>query len=276
MAGVGFIGLGNMGLPMARNLLRAGRRLVVHDLNPAPVSALAAAGATAARSPAELAEAVGAGGTILTMLRSGDEVRSVLASGVLEACSARHAAGGGRTMLIDCSTISPDDARALARSAHAAGCDYLDAPVSGGAIGAEAASLTFMVGSADEAIFSRAVPLLALMGKASVRCGGVGAGLAAKLANNLALSLQMLGVAEAMQLGVAQGVDPKVSSPIQYIHRVNPHIGRLAHNPTLSTISTSTNTYSYTTGTSPPPPTAHCCCCPPPPTAHCCCCCCCC
>jgi 3-hydroxyisobutyrate dehydrogenase len=212
---VGFIGLGNMGLPMARNLLKAGRRLIVHDINPAAMSVLADKGATAASSPAELAQAVGEHGTVLTMLRSGAEVRSVLAgdSGVLRACAARHASSGGRTLLIDCSTVGPDDARALAAEATAAGCDYLDAPVSGGSIGAEAGTLTFMVGSKDEASFNRARPLLALMGRSSVRCGGVGAGLAAKLANNLALSLQMLGVAEAMQLGIAQGVDPTVRGP---------------------------------------------------------------
>jgi 3-hydroxyisobutyrate dehydrogenase len=196
-----------MGLPMARNLLKAGRRLVVHDIHPAPMSALVDKGATAANSPAELAEAVGKDGAVLTMLRSGAEVRDVLAGdrGVLRACAAR-------TLLIDCSTIGPDDARALAAEANSARCDYLDAPVSGGAIGAEAGTLTFMVGSKDETVFARAQPLLAQMGRSSVRCGGVGAGLAAKLANNLALSLQMLGVAEAMQLGIAQGVDPKVGT----------------------------------------------------------------
>ena len=218
MGPVGFIGLGNMGLPMAKNLLRAGRQLVVHDLNPSAIQALTEHGARGANSPRDLATSLGNGGALITMLRSGEEVRKVLAGedGVLRVCDERHRRDGTRTLLIDCSTIAPDDARAFAAAADMAGCDFLDAPVSGGAIGAEAATLTFMVGSETEEVFRQAEPLLAHMGKSSVRCGGVGAGLAAKLANNLALSLQMLGVAEAMQLGIAQGVDPKVSaSPSQ-------------------------------------------------------------
>ena len=206
LPGVGFIGLGNMGLPMARNLLKAGRRLVVHDLNPAVAAPLTAAGATFASSPAEVASAVtGEGGAVFTMLHSGAAVREVYtgADGLLSACKPQ-------TLLVDCSTVEPATAREMSSAAAAHGCDFLDAPVSGGAPGAASASLTFMVGSDSDAAFAAATPFFTQMGKPPVRCGSVGAGLAVKLANNLALSLQMLATAEAFSLGKAQGVDPHV------------------------------------------------------------------
>lgn len=213
LPGVGFIGLGNMGLPMARNLLKAGRRLVVHDLNPAVAAPLTAAGATFASSPAEVASAVtGEGGAVFTMLHSGAAVREVYtgADGLLSACKPQ-------TLLVDCSTVEPATAREMSSAAAAHGCDFLDAPVSGGAPGAASASLTFMVGSDSDAAFAAATPFFTQMGKPPVRCGSVGAGLAVKLANNLALSLQMLATAEAFSLGKAQGVDPHVLAQVMNV-----------------------------------------------------------
>mmetsp|Transcript_1892 Transcript_1892/g.5596 ORF Transcript_1892/g.5596 Transcript_1892/m.5596 type:complete len:302 (-) Transcript_1892:156-1061(-) len=195
-ARVGFVGLGNMGLPMARNLVKAGASVVAHDLDLSRVPE----GAAAAASPAALAQQC-EGGTIFTMLQNGDQVKAVV-DAALPLC-------GPDTLIVDCSTIDPPTARALAANAEAGGCAYVDAPVSGGAVGAEAATLAFMVGATDDA-FARAAPLLKHMGKTPIHCGPVGAGLAVKLANNLSLALQMLGTAEAFALGVSQGVDPKV------------------------------------------------------------------
>lgn len=198
---VAFIGLGNMGGPMARNLIKAGHSLVVFDVVQHNVDALTAAGATAAKS-AKLAAATGE--VVITMLPSSPHVKSVYLGedGVL----AGVAAG---IPLIDSSTIDPHSAREVAAAAQKHGNPMADAPVSGGTRGAEAGTLTFMVG-AEPALFERIRPLLANMGKNIVHCGAAGTGQVAKICNNMLLGISMIGLAEAMNLGVALGIDPKV------------------------------------------------------------------
>jgi 3-hydroxyisobutyrate dehydrogenase len=199
---IGFIGLGNMGGPMALNLLKAGHALTVFDLVPASVHSLTAAGATAVASPAELARSEVQ--VIITMLPAARHVKAVYLSedGLLA-----HIAKGVR--LIDSSTIDPMTAREVAAAAVQQGNPMLDAPVSGGTGGAAAGTLTFMVGG-NVADFEHAQPLLAAMGKNIVHCGAAGNGQVAKVANNMLLGISMIGVAEAMNLGVALGMDAKV------------------------------------------------------------------
>jgi 3-hydroxyisobutyrate dehydrogenase len=202
---IAFIGLGNMGGPMARNLLKGGHELSVFDVVRPNVDALTAAGASAAPS----AKAVVAGADlVLTMLPSSPHVKSVYlgADGVL----AGVAAG---VPLIDSSTIDPATAREVASAAAQHGNPMADAPVSGGTGGAAAGTLTFMVG-AEPALFETIRPILALMGKNIVQCGGSGTGQVAKICNNMLLGISMIGVAEAMNLGAALGIDPKVLAGI--------------------------------------------------------------
>ncbi|CEG52055.1 MAG: 3-hydroxyisobutyrate dehydrogenase [Pseudomonas sp. BICA1-14] len=198
---IGFIGLGNMGAPMAHNLLKAGHQLSVFDLNAAAVENLVGAGALPVDSPTAIAQ--GNAELIITMLPAAAHVKSVYlgANGLI----ARSRAG---VMLIDCSTIDPHSAREVAKAAAEHGNPMLDAPVSGGTGGAAAGTLTFMVGGSD-ADFDRAQPILAAMGKNIVHCGAAGNGQVAKVANNMLLGISMIGVAEAMALGVALGMDAK-------------------------------------------------------------------
>ncbi|SFB57570.1 3-hydroxyisobutyrate dehydrogenase [Azotobacter beijerinckii] len=203
---IGFLGLGNMGAPMARNLLRAGHQLTVFDLSEAAVAGLVEAGATAAASPAALARTDVE--LIVSMLPAAAHVKSVYlgADGLLA-----HVRPG--VLLIDSSTIDPLTAREVAAAARAHDNPMLDAPVSGGTGGAAAGTLTFMVGGSAED-FERGRPVLAAMGRNIVHCGGAGNGQVAKVANNLLLGISMLGVAEAMSLGVALGMDPTVLAGI--------------------------------------------------------------
>lgn len=203
---IGFLGLGNMGAPMALNLLKAGHQLTVFDLVPAAVERLVDAGARAAASPAELA--AGEVELIITMLPAAPHVKQVYLGkeGLLA-----HVRPG--VLLVDSSTIDPISAREVAAKAEAQGNPMLDAPVSGGTGGAAAGTLTFMVGGSATA-FERARPILAAMGRNIVHCGATGTGQAAKVANNLLLGISMIGTAEAMSLGVALGVDPKVLAGI--------------------------------------------------------------
>ena len=203
---IGFLGLGNMGGPMALNLLKAGHRLHVYDLSAASVAHLVEAGATAAASPAALAQSDVE--VIVTMLPAAAHVKAVYLGddGLL-------ANVHPSVLLIDSSTIDPQSAREVASAARQHGNPMLDAPVSGGTGGAAAGTLTFMVGG-EAADFDRAQPILAAMGKNIVHCGGSGNGQAAKVANNMLLGISMIGVAEAMSLGVALGVDPKVLAGI--------------------------------------------------------------
>ncbi|TBW11253.1 3-hydroxyisobutyrate dehydrogenase [Azotobacter chroococcum] len=203
---IGFLGLGNMGAPMARNLLKAGHRLSVFDLSEAAMAALVEAGATAAASPAALARTDVE--LIVSMLPAAAQVKGVYlgADGLI----AQVRPG---VLLIDSSTIDPLSAREVAAAARAHDNPMLDAPVSGGTGGAAAGTLTFMVGGAAED-FERARPVLAAMGRNIVHCGPAGNGQVAKVANNLLLGISMIGVAEAMSLGVALGMDPQVLAGI--------------------------------------------------------------
>ena len=198
MARIGFIGLGNMGGPMARNLLKAGHHVKAFDLQPGLTAKAVEAGAAAASSPAEAASEVEA---VVTMLPAGQHVRTVyLGEGrVLES-----AAPG--TLLIDSSTIDVETARAVGAAAAAAGRPMVDAPVSGGTAGAEAATLTFMVGG-PEVAFASARPILEAMGKTIVHAGGSGNGQAAKICNNMILGISMIAVGEAFILAEKLGLD---------------------------------------------------------------------
>lgn len=199
---IGFLGLGNMGGPMARNLLKAGHRLSVYDLSATAVAGLAEAGAQPADSPAAVARA--GVEAIITMLPAAAQVRQVYLGddGLLA-----HVPAG--VLLIDSSTIDPMSAREVAAAAARNGNPMVDAPVSGGTVGAAAATLTFMVGG-SEAQFQQAQPILSAMGRNIVHCGASGNGQVAKVANNMLLGISMIGVAEAMSLGVALGMDAKV------------------------------------------------------------------
>ncbi|TDR73281.1 3-hydroxyisobutyrate dehydrogenase [Paludibacterium purpuratum] len=202
---IAFIGLGNMGGPMAHNLLKAGHALRVFDLNPGAMQALAAAGAQAVVSPRAAVEGAEC---VFTMLPAAAHVRSVLTSeeGVL-------AGIGPDVPLVDCSTVDPASALACAELAGRQGNPFADAPVSGGTGGAAAGSLTFMVG-ATPALFERIGPLLTCMGKNIVHCGDVGMGQVAKICNNLVLGVSMAAVAEAMSLGTALGIDATILAGI--------------------------------------------------------------
>lgn len=200
MAKIGFIGLGNMGGPMAKNLLAKGHQVKGFDLLAANVDALVAAGGQAAGSIADAAKGVDA---VITMLPAGKHVREVYtaAGGVIE-----NAAQG--TLFIDSSTIDVDSARAVIAAAAAKGFEMVDAPVSGGVGGAQAATLTFMVGG-TAAAFERAKPILEAMGKTIVHAGGAGNGQAAKICNNMILGITMIATCEAFALGEKLGLDPQ-------------------------------------------------------------------
>jgi 3-hydroxyisobutyrate dehydrogenase len=202
---IAFIGLGHMGGPMARNLVKAGQSLVVYDVVQAHSAALAAHGAEAA---AGIRDACATAELVITMLPSSPQVRSVYlgADGVLAAVPTG-------VPLVDCSTIDPHTAREVAAAAAAQGNPMADAPVSGGTGGAEAGTLTFMVGAAA-GLFERIGPVLSAMGKNIVHCGESGNGQVAKICNNLLLGISMIGVAEAMNLGVALGIDATVLAGI--------------------------------------------------------------
>jgi 3-hydroxyisobutyrate dehydrogenase len=199
MAKIAFVGVGNMGGPMARNLLKAQEQVNVFDLNAGAVKPVVEAGARAAGS---IREAVAGADVVLTMLPAGQHVRTVyLGDGVLRAAEKG-------TLLIDCSTIDIESARAVHGAAAEAGFDFLDAPVSGGVGGAEAATLAFMCGGSEKA-FARAKPVLEKMGKRIVHAGGAGAGQAAKICNNMLLAVSMIGTCEAFVLGEKLGLDPQ-------------------------------------------------------------------
>ena len=197
MAAIGFIGLGNMGAPMAANLVKAGHQVIGFDIVPRAVEALSAKGGRAAASAAEAASA---GELVITMLPAGAQVRSVYLGEAGVLANARKG-----TLLIDCSTIDVETARAVAAAAAEAGFDMLDAPVSGGVAGAEAATLTFMVGG-EAAVFARAEPVLAAMGRTIVHAGPAGNGQAAKICNNMILGVSMIAVCEAFSLAERLGL----------------------------------------------------------------------
>ncbi len=198
---IGFIGLGVMGRPMARNLLKRGFRLVVHSRSQGPVDELVAAGASAAGSPADVARQAAC---IVTMLPDGPDVESVLTSpnGLLSSLQSD-------TVIVDMSTIAPDTARRLATAARTFGASMLDAPVSGGEIGAIDGSLSIMVGGDGRAL-ERVRPVLEAMGHPEriVHIGDSGAGQICKACNQLVIGGTLAAVGEAFALAQKSGVDP--------------------------------------------------------------------
>jgi len=235
---IAFIGLGNMGAPMAMNLLKAGHALKVFDLNPAAMQALAEAGAQAALSPRAACDGAEC---VLTMLPAAAHVHSVLTAdeGVLAGIAPD-------VPLIDSSTIDPASAQRFAELAARQGTPFADAPVSGGTGGAAAGTLTFMVG-ASPALFERIQPVLTAMGKHIVHCGGVGMGQTAKICNNLVLGVSMAAVAEAMSLGAALGIDTKILADI-----INTSSGRCwssdTYNPYPGIVETAPASRGYSGG----------------------------
>ncbi|ROV60345.1 3-hydroxyisobutyrate dehydrogenase [Vibrio ponticus] len=205
MSKITFIGLGNMGAPMAKNLLSAGLNVEVFDLNPNAVAELTALGATSADS---LTQAVSGASVVVTMLPAGAHVQSVYLAedGVLNSVNPG-------TLLIDSSTIDPGTARQVAAQASAKGLSFVDAPVSGGVAGAAAGTLTFIVGGSEES-FAEAKNILQHMGKNIFHAGEAGAGQVAKICNNMMLGILMSGTCEALNLGIDNGLDPKVLSDI--------------------------------------------------------------
>jgi 3-hydroxyisobutyrate dehydrogenase len=199
MAKIGFIGLGNMGAPMAANLVKAGHVVIGYDLSPAALEALTKAGGQVAGSTRE---AVAGASVIITMLPAGEHVREVYLhqGGIIEVVK------DAKPLLIDCSTIDVDSARTVAAEAEKAGLTMLDAPVSGGTLGAQNATLTFMVGGSDAA-FAAGKPILEGMGKNIFHAGGPGAGQAVKICNNMMLAINMVGVSEGFILAQKLGLD---------------------------------------------------------------------
>jgi 3-hydroxyisobutyrate dehydrogenase len=194
---IGFIGLGNMGGPMAANLVKAGHSVAAFDLSAERVAAAVSAGAEAAP---DARAALSGSEIVITMLPSGREAEAVY----LGPAGLVAQAGAG-TLLVDCSTIDVATARRLNGEAAGRGLVLLDAPVSGGVAGAAAASLTFMVGGPAEG-FARAEPILKAMGKAVIHAGDAGAGQAAKICNNMILGVSMIAVCEAFVLAERLGL----------------------------------------------------------------------
>lgn len=200
MTVVAFIGLGNMGGPMARNLLKAQHAVRAFDLSAAALSSVVESGAQKAASAKEAADTAD---VVITMLPAGQHVRSVYLDGDGLLATAKKGA-----LLIDCSTIDIDSARAVHAASERVGFDFLDAPVSGGVSGADAGTLAFMCGGSARA-FERAQPILEKMGKRIVHAGGAGAGQAAKICNNMLLAISMIGTCEAFVLGEKLGLEPQ-------------------------------------------------------------------
>jgi 3-hydroxyisobutyrate dehydrogenase len=198
MTHIAFIGVGNMGAGMAANLVKSGRKVVVHDVSAAALTRAAAAGCVAAASAAE---AVKGAAVVITMLPAGGDVRRVYAEAVLPAATEG-------ALVVDCSTIDVETARALAAQALEAGLRSADAPVSGGIMAADAGTLAFMVGCED-GVFETVRELLSPMARAIVHAGGAGAGQAAKICNNMLLGVSMLGVCEAFALAEKLGLAPE-------------------------------------------------------------------
>jgi 3-hydroxyisobutyrate dehydrogenase len=198
MATIAFIGLGNMGLPMLRNLLKAGHAVHAFDLDAKAMAAAKEAGAVAAHGPAEAVQGATA---VVTALPAARHVKAVYCgpAGIL-------AAAHRGTLFIDCSTIDVNAARYVAQEAEEHGQSFVDSPMSGGVGGATAGTLTFMVGGKDAA-FAAARPILAAMGKNIFHAGGPGAGAAAKICNNMMLAIQMIAVCEGFNLAEKLGLE---------------------------------------------------------------------
>ncbi|MCR4449890.1 3-hydroxyisobutyrate dehydrogenase [Aeromonas veronii] len=206
MTRIGFIGLGNMGGPMAANLARAGHTVQVFDLVAQNIERAIAAGCIAA---GDAREAVTGCEVVISMLPAGEHVRDLWLSEGQDLLAALPVGA----LVIDCSTIDVDSARQVGEAARARGLRFIDAPVSGGVAGAAAGTLTFIVGG-NAADFEAAKPLLACMGQNLFHAGALGAGQIAKMCNNMLLAIHMAGTAEALALGVKEGLDPAVLSTI--------------------------------------------------------------
>lgn len=237
---IGFIGLGNMGAPMAANLIKAGHELTVFDVSANALAQVKGLGATVVNSVSQLAQTSNLE-VIITMLPAAQHVRSVYLGpdGILANVSKG-------VVLIDSSTIDPQTSRDVASLAMQQGNPMLDAPVSGGTGGAQAGTLTFMVGG-EVIDFEKVRPILADMGKNIVHCGGSGNGQVAKVANNMLLGISMIATAEAMSLGVSLGMDPKVLASI-----INTSSGRCwsseVYNPYPGVVDTAPASRGYTGG----------------------------
>ena len=205
MSTVGFIGLGNMGAPMARNLVKAGKQVIVYDVSESSVSSLQAAGAGVGSSPGDVAAV---SDVIVTMVPSSPHVQEVFtgAQGILSALKPG-------TICIDSSTIDPAVSKEINSAVQNAGAHFYDAPVSGGVPAAENGALTFMVGG-DEGKFAEVKSYLDHMGTNVIHCGGNGNGLVVKLCNNMMLGISMIGAAETLNMGVHMGMDKKLLSQI--------------------------------------------------------------
>lgn len=205
MATVGFIGLGNMGGPMASNLAKAGHKVKAFDLSEEALKAIVADGAQAAKTAAEAIDGVE---FVVSMLPADRHVKGVYLGddGLINKLNKDQ-------LVIDCSTISSETAMYVGEQLEKAGIAFIDAPVSGGVGGAKAGTLTFICGGTETNV-DRARSVLNDMGKNVFRAGDVGAGQIAKICNNMLLSVLMVGTSEALQLGKANGLDPKVLSEI--------------------------------------------------------------
>lgn len=199
-AKIGFLGLGNMGAPMAEQLVKAGHEVQVFDVVATSVEKAVAFGASAAASLAEVAEGAS---TIITMLPAGAHVRSVYldAGGLIEV-----AAPG--SLLIDCSTIDVETSRAVGAAATAAGHEMIDAPVTGGVMAARVGKLNFLVGG-EESSVERARPLLDIMGQHVLYAGDQGSGIGVKICNNMSLGISMIAAAETLMMAKRLGLDLK-------------------------------------------------------------------
>lgn len=235
---IAFIGLGNMGAPMARNLIKAGHHLQVFDLNKDVLSEFAGLGAKVSDSPRQAAEG---SELVITMLPAAAHVRSVYLNddGVLKGIAPGVPA-------VDCSTIDPQTIRDIVAIAAQQGVVLGDAPVSGGTGGAHAGTLTFMVGGSAQH-FAVLKPVLEIMGRNIVHCGEVGTGQIAKICNNMLLAISMIGVSESMALGNALGIDTEVLASI-----INTSTGRCwsseVYNPWPGIVETAPASRGYSGG----------------------------
>lgn len=205
MANISFFGLGNMGGPMAINLINAGHTVCVYDLFPEAVAKLVEKGASTFATAKEVAEGAD---IVISMLPAGKHVKDLYIDGetIIDVLSSD-------CLVIDSSTIDAESAQYTATKLAEKGIMFIDAPVSGGVAGATMGTLSFMVGGNKKA-YQTALPILEVMGKNIFHAGDVGAGQVAKVCNNMLLSVLMVGTSEAIQLGIANGLDPKVLSEI--------------------------------------------------------------
>jgi len=235
---VGFVGTGTMGLPMLTNLIKHGHRVVAYDVVPAAVDAAAARGAARASSAADAASR---GEMLVTMLPSSSNVESAYlgSGGVLE--------GAKRDLLsIDMSTIDPNVSRRVAAALAGKGVRFIDAPVSGGSVGAENATLAIMAGGAAEDV-NAARPILSAMGANIIHVGAVGAGEAAKLCNNLIAGVAAIAVSEAFRIAEGLGVDPKILTEVISKSSGNTWVMQNAH-PVPGMVETAPSTRDYAPG----------------------------